>query len=300
MSRGADFVPAVTLADNRVMPSLGLGTYRLKGELCQTIIKEAIRAGYRLIDTAAVYKNEAEIGAAIAELIAKSEISRSDIFITSKIAPKDQGYDKAYKAVSDALVRFGPAIQYIDLMLIHWPGTQGLHIEHAKNPVNRRETWRALEQHHRERRIRSIGVSNFTVVHLQDLLAHAAIRPVVNQFELHPLLYQRGLVDFCSGHSIQVEAYASLGEGRLVNGDVEILPLKSICQSHNVTPAQALLRWAVHHGWVVIPKASSTARLHENLEIFRFKLSPEEIKSLDDISRLIEPTRFCWDPTSVS
>ncbi|KAF9967573.1 hypothetical protein BGZ70_009040 [Mortierella alpina] len=234
-----------TLSNGIQMPSVGLGTYRVRDQdTLDTCILEALRAGYRLIDTAAVYKNEAAIGNSIKRILEENLVpglTRADIFLTSKLAPKDQGYDACYKAVLESLQNL--QMDYIDLYLIHWPGTSKLKLPDPQNATNRMESWHALEDLYRVKKLRSIGVSNYTVHHLTQLverprrdhhhatlssadrsiaptstasLARTMVVPHVHQFEMHPRLLQRDLLEFCRHHRIQVQAYSSLGEGRLI------------------------------------------------------------------------------------
>ncbi|KAI8802371.1 aldo-keto reductase [Cladochytrium replicatum] len=294
------FVPSCQLANGVSMPVLALGTYRLKGESAQRVLTEAIEIGYRSIDTASVYKNEADLGFALRELLSKAKITREELFITTKIAPRDQGEEKAYKAVLDSLSRLGPDIRYLDLVLIHWPGTQGLHVESPKNIENRLGTWRALERHLREQRVRAIGVSNFTIAHLESLCKVARVIPHVNQFEMHPLLDQRDLVQYCLSNGIKVQAYSPLGEGRFVNGDVEIAELGRIAERYGVSKAQVLIRWGTAKGAAVVVKASSRERLMENFASFSIRLNEKDVGLLESAGAGMGEMRFCWDPTKVA
>ncbi|KAJ3038544.1 hypothetical protein HDV00_000549 [Rhizophlyctis rosea] len=329
-------IPSLTLSNGVAMPALGLGTYRLKGEACRRAVKDAILEGYRLIDTAAVYKtkvkNEEDIGAVIHELLQAGVVRREELFITTKIAPRDQGEEKAYAAALESLRKLGPSVGCtetltctlpvhnslttptttdIDLLLIHWPGTQGLPITSPQNASNRHGTYRALERLHAEQKARAIGVSNFTIPHLQSLLAVCTIPPHVNQFEFHPLLYatQAELVAFCGRHGIQMQAYSSFGEGRLVGleegrmvveGVEEVLRRKGADRGGGaVTRAQVLLKWGMERCGGVVPKASNRERLRENLGSVDVKLSPEELDLIDRATEGSEDVRFCWDPNAV-
>ncbi|KAF7732795.1 hypothetical protein EC973_000069 [Apophysomyces ossiformis] len=176
--------------------------------------------------------------------------------------------------VNDSLQRLG--LEYLDLYLIHWPGTSKKKLSDPKNRENRTESYRALEQLHREGKLRHIGVSNYTAAHLQYLLENCDIVPHVHQFELHPCLYQPDILSICTQHQIQVQAYSSLGEGRLVDGSIRLEELERIANGLHVTSAQVLLRWAVQHGWAVIPKSKSSTRVQQNADIFSFDLSAEK------------------------
>jgi len=190
-------------------------------------------------------------------------------------------------------------LDYIDLFLIHWPGTQKLKQHDSRNALNRSSSWAALERLHVEGKLRAIGVSNYTSTHLTELLAGCTVRPHVHQFELHPLLYQRELVSLCERNGVHVQAYSSLGEGRLINGEMVLPALQEVVARYpQKTAAQVLLRWAVQHGWGVIPKSKNPERVKDNGNIFGFQLTEEEMRSLDSLSES-NSRRFCWDPSDV-
>ncbi|KAG1404542.1 hypothetical protein G6F60_004253 [Rhizopus arrhizus] len=287
------------LSNGNDIPILGLGTYRMKAkEELMPIITEAVLSGYRLIDSATVYKNEEVLGAILKDIFADPtfKIQRKDLFITSKLSPQHQGYDKCYKAVNDSLQRFG--LEYFDLYLIHWPGTSKKQLNDPINAENRIGSYKALEQLYREGKVKQIGVSNFTSKHLNELLQVCEVIPHVHQFELHPCLYQPELLEICQKNNIQVQAYSSLGEGKLVNGEVKVDGLEEIAQRLQVSPAVVLLRWAVQHDWIIIPKSKTPERVKENAKSLEVKLSEEDMKLLDNIHKT-KPHRFCWDPTNV-
>ncbi|TPX62885.1 hypothetical protein PhCBS80983_g00166 [Powellomyces hirtus] len=277
------------------MPVIGLGTYRSKGDNCRNVVKEAIRCGYRLIDTAAVYKNEEAVGAAVAELIALGEVAREDLFITTKISPRDQGYEKAYSAALESL--------HLDCLLLHWPGSSGRRVDDPRNMANRHESWRALERLYAEKKVRAIGVSNFNQYHLENLLgeAGATIVPHVNQFEFHPAIYpiQASLTFYLEAKEIQPQAYSSFGEGALLNGSTIIKGVLEIAEARKATVAQVLLKWAMQHGFLVIPKTTSSQRLAENLASGDIELSPEDMIILNSSFTLESAQRFCWDSTFI-
>ncbi|KAG0168009.1 hypothetical protein DFQ29_000166, partial [Apophysomyces sp. BC1021] len=239
------------------------------------VMKEAIRAGYRLIDTATVYKNEEPIGRVLEDIFKDESlgVQRKDLFVTSKLSTKDQGYDACYKAVNNSLQRLG--LDYLDLYLIHWPGTSKTKLSDPKNRTNRAESYRALEQLYREGKVRHIGISNYTAVHLERLINTCEIIPHVHQFELHPCLYQPELLAICAQHHIQVQAYSSLGEGRLVDGSIRLEGLEQIAKRLSVTPAQVLLRWAIQHKRAIIPKSKTPERVRQNGDVFSFELSDQ-------------------------
>ncbi|KAL1915848.1 uncharacterized protein VTP21DRAFT_6236 [Calcarisporiella thermophila] len=290
----------LTLNCGRSMPVLGLGTYRMKDpQQIKSVVRAAIESGYRLIDSATGYGNEASIGEVLRELFADPALNlkREDVFIASKLAPKDQGYDACTRAVEKSLQNFG--VEYIDLYYIHWPGTQGLKPEDPRNAENRRESWRALEQLYKQGKLRAIGVSNYTVEHLNQLLSHCEIPPAACQFEIHPLYHDLPLINLCRERGIQVQAYSSLGEGHLVREDGIVLPqIYKIAAWHEKTPAQILLRWAVQHGYGIIPKSTSEERVRENADVFGFQLTEDEMEVIDSLSAKY-PRKFCWDPIKV-
>ena len=210
--------------------------------------------------------------------------------MTSKLSPADHGHQNAREAFLDTLEDLG--LDYLDLYLIHWPACQGIPVSSDLNAVKRRESWKALEALYKEGRVRAIGVSNYTVEHLKQLLEYAEIVPQVNQVELHPLLQQRELVDFCKQHNIVVQPYSSLGQGRLLEAE-EVLQL---AKKRNKSAAAVCLRWAVQKGFPVIPKTIKASRLLENTKVFEWELSKDEMEMLDSLE---SGTHFCWDPTSI-
>lgn len=268
----------VKLNTGAQIPAIGFGTWkiRLNGS-AQRAVAEALAAGYRHIDTARIYGNEKGVGRAIAN----SGIARKDLFVTTKLWNGDQGYDKALKAFDGSLERLG--LDYVDLYIIHWPVTG-----------KRQESWKALEQIHRSGRARAIGVSNYTVKHLQELLAGSDITPAVNQVEFHPFIYkdQRPLLDFCKSKGIVLEAYSPLAHGKKLHEQL----LVEIAAFYHRSTAQILLRWAIQHGTVPLVKSTHRERMLENLAVFDFELSPETMGAIDNLS---DGTRICWDPTNV-
>lgn len=249
------------------MPGLGFGTWQLAdGKETVGSVSEALRAGYRLIDTAKIYGNEKSVG----EAVRASKISREEIFVTTKLWNSDQGYDSAIAAFGEGLNKLG--LEYVDLYLIHWPG---------HNASRRLDSWRALVQIYEKKKAKSIGVSNFMVNHLEELLTKGSIVPAINQIEFHPFIYDKQLpiLEFCKARGIVVEAYSPLDHGHNMNDTT----LRSIASQHNKSVAQVMLRWAIQHGTVPIPKSSHLQRIRENLDIFDFKLSSEEIKAIDEL-----------------
>ncbi len=247
------------------------------GRQAKQAVTSALEIGYRLIDTARIYMNERHVGAAIRE----SNLVRSDIFVTTKLWNFNQGAKKPRKAFDKSLKRLG--LDYIDLYMIHWPV-----------PDKRQESWLALEQIYKEGRAKAIGVSNYTVKHLEELLATASVVPAVNQVEFHPFLYeeQAELLEFCKQHGIIVEAYSPLAHGHRMDDPV----LVRVAASHGKSVPQVMLRWAVQHGTVPIPKSTNPERIRENFEIFNFELSANEIL---DINGLSDGLRTCWNPENL-
>lgn len=263
----------VKLANGVEMPRLGLGVWKAKdGEEVQNAVKAAIQTGYRLIDTAAVYKNEEGVGKAIKE----SGVSREDLFITTKVWNDDQGYDSTLQAFEESRKKLG--LEYIDLYLIHWP-VKGKY----------KETWKALEKLYEDGLVKAIGVSNFQVHHLKDLLSDAKVKPMVNQVEFHPYLTQKELLSYCNEENIQLEAWSPLMQGEVVRVDV----IKELAEKYGKTPAQIVLRWDLQHGVVTIPKSVKEHRIRENADVFDFELSQEDMDKLDALNK---NHRFGPDP----
>jgi diketogulonate reductase-like aldo/keto reductase len=258
------------------MPLLGLGVYLMRpGTETYQAVKAALKIGYRLIDTASFYRNEEDVGRAVRD----STVPREAVFITTKLWNDDHGYDTALRAFDASLKRLG--FGYIDLYLIHFPV-----------PNLRQESWRALEKILDSGRARAVGVSNYTEGHLKELLRQSSVVPAVNQVEFSPFLYQRNLLEFCRSKGIRLEAYAPLTAGRRLHDP----RITAIARKHGRTNAQILLRWAVQHEVVVIPKATHADRIAENARIFDFELTSEEVSALDGLH---DGFRSSWDPTSV-
>lgn len=255
----------ITLHNGVKMPQLGFGVFKVKnGSETVESVKKAIEVGYRSIDTSAVYENEEGVGQAIRE----SGIPREELFITSKVWNTDQGYETTLQAFDDSLKRLG--LEYLDLYLIHWPGKDKY-----------LETWKALEKLYNEGKVKSIGVSNFHVHHLEKLLANSEIKPVVNQIELHPLLTQVEIRDYCEKHDIKVEAWSPLGRGSLI----EEPTINHIAKKHGKSSAQVLIRWHLQHEIVVIPKSITPSRIEENAQVFDFSLSLNEMNQIDALNK---------------
>lgn len=258
------------------IPILGLGTYKSNvGIETQNAVSYALEAGYRLIDTAKIYNNEKDIGIAIK----KSSIPRDDIFITTKLWNADHGEVAAYKACESSLKKL--QTNYIDLYLIHWP------VEKL-----RLESWKAMEQLLADGKCRAIGVSNFMVHHLKELLENANIIPAVNQVEFHPFLFNKDLLEFCRNNTILLEAYSPLTKSKKIN-DISLL---NIATNYSVTPAQLLIRWGLQHEIVEIPKSTKKERIVENADVFNFTITSEDMRKLDALN---ENYHSAWDPTNI-
>ncbi|MCR8867818.1 aldo/keto reductase [Peribacillus frigoritolerans] len=255
----------ITLHNGVKMPQLGFGVFKVKnGNETVESVKNAVEVGYRAIDTAAIYENEEGVGQAIREC----GVPREELFITSKVWNTEQGYDTTLKAFEDSLNRLG--LEYLDLYLIHWPGKDKY-----------LETWRALEKLYKDGKVKSIGVSNFHIHHLENLLANSEVKPVVNQIELHPLLTQVEIRDYCAKHEIKVESWSPLGRGNLL----EEPTINHIAKKHGKSPAQVLIRWHLQHDLVVIPKSITPSRIKENAQVFDFSLSLNEMNQIDALNK---------------
>jgi diketogulonate reductase-like aldo/keto reductase len=264
----------VELSHGGPMPVLGLGVYQTgQGEGTRNAVRWALDAGYRHVDTAALYGNEREVG----EAVRASGIPRAELFVTTKLWNSDHGYDRALAAFDESTRRLG--LEYVDLYLIHWP-VEGL----------RHDSWRALERLLSEGRTRAIGVSNYTIAHLEELLRGCQTPPAVNQVEFSPFLYQRRLLQYCRSHGIRLEAYSPLTKGRML-GDERLV---SLAERYGRSPAQVLIRWALQHDLIVIPKSADKKRIEENASVFDFELTSEDVTRLDGLDENLHTT---WDPT---
>lgn len=253
----------VILTNGVSMPILGFGTFKIpNGNVTVDSVRTALSLGYRHIDTAAIYGNEESVG----EAIRQSGLNRNELFITTKLWNSDHGYDSTFRAFDKSLEKLG--LDYIDLYLIHWP-----------KPLNLL-TWRAMENIYLEKRVRAIGVSNFHIPHLLDLLSSCRILPMVNQVEFHPHLIQPLLLKYCQYNEIQYEAWSPLMQGQAVS----IPLLQKMAEKYGRTVAQIVLRWDIQMGVVTIPKSINPDRIRENFEIFDFEISEEDMKQISSLN----------------
>jgi diketogulonate reductase-like aldo/keto reductase len=265
---------AATLRNGSEMPWLGLGTWHADGEELEQAIAYALALGYRHIDTAAGYGNERSVGSGIRQ----SGLRREDVFLTTKVQNRHQSHASVLRAFDASLARL--ETDYVDLYLIHWPSAKS------------RERWRALERIHADGRAKAIGVSNFLVSHLQDLLAVAEVPPMVNQAEFHPRLVQPELRAFCRANDIQFESTSPLMRGAVL----EIPELRELAAAYGRTVPQLVLRWNLQHGVAAIPKSVERERIEENLRVFDFTIADVDMRRIDELDR---GQRLSGDPSSV-
>jgi len=259
-------IPSVTLNNGVRMPQLGFGVFQVSDDDTTAAVSAALSAGYRSIDTAAIYGNEAGTGRALAE----SGIAREELFVTSKVWVADLGYDATLAAYESSLEKLG--LDYLDLYLIHWP---------APATDGYLESWRALEKLLRDGRVRAIGVSNFLPEHLDKLVGLGGTVPAVNQVELHPALQQRDVAGSNAAHGVATEAWSPLAQGAVLGEPA----VTAIAAEHGVTPAQVILRWHLQQGRIIIPKSVTPARIRENLDVFGFELADTELAAIDALER---------------
>lgn len=257
-------IPAITLNNGVTIPQVGFGTFQVAEDDTQRVVESALETGYRHIDTAAGYYNEAGVGAALRA----SGLPREDVFVTTKLRNGNQGYEAALAAFEAS--RAALDVEQVDLYLIHWPvPSAGLYVE----------TWRAFEKLLADGAVRAIGVSNFLPEHLETLLAETDVVPAVNQIEVHPTFQQRHLVEVSRAAGIAVEAYSPLGRG----ADLGSPEVTAIAAAHGVTPAQVVLRWHLQQGTVVIPKSNTPERIAANLDVVGFELTDDEVAQVTSL-----------------
>jgi diketogulonate reductase-like aldo/keto reductase len=272
--REAAAIPSVTLNDENTIPVIGLGVGELSDSETEQAVSTALEAGYRLIDTAAAYGNEEAVGRAIAA----SGVPRSEMFVTTKLATHDQGFQSSQDAVKASLERLG--LDYVDLYLIHWPGGDASKYVHS---------WGGLMKRREDGDTRSIGVANFHPEHLSTVIDLSYFTPAINQIELHPLLNQAALRATNAEYGIVTEAYGPLGVGRLLDNPA----IATMAQAHGKTPAQVLIRWSIQLGNVVIPRSATPDRIKSNLDVFDFELTDDEMATLNGLD---SGTRFRPNP----
>ncbi|KFA94196.1 aldo/keto reductase [Archangium violaceum] len=264
---------SIQLNDGRSIPQVGLGVWQSSNEQAALAVRTALEAGYRHVDTAAIYDNEKGVG----EGLRASGVKREEVFITTKLWNSAQGGDSALEAFDQSLKRLG--LDYVDLYLIHWPAPRkGLYVE----------SWKALKRLKEEGRARSIGVSNFTAEHLDRIIGETGIVPVLNQIELHPRFQQKALREAHARHNIVTQSWSPLGQGQLLSDPV----IGQLAARHKRTPAQVVIRWHIDNGLVVIPKSVTPARIKENFDVFGFRLDAEDmarIAKLDSANGRIGP-----------
>jgi diketogulonate reductase-like aldo/keto reductase len=261
------------LATGASIPQVGLGVWQSpQGAPTREAVAVALELGYRHVDTARIYRNEADVGAAIRA----SSVGRSELFVTTKLWNDDHGYDAALRALDASLGRLG--LDYVDLYLVHWPV-----------PGVRRESWRALERAFADGKAKAIGVSNYLVPHLRELLGEAKVKPHVNQIELTPFLQRRDTRTLCHEHGIVVEAYSPLTRGQRFDDPV----VREVARAAKRTPAQVLLRWGIQHGHVILPKSVTRSRIAENAAVFDFALDSAQLARLDGLEQGLATG---WDP----
>ena len=259
-------IPLIELNDGEHIPQLGFGVWQVSNEEVTPAVSEAIKAGYRSIDTAQGYDNEEGVGVAIRA----ADVDRDELFVTSKLRTKNLGYDEALRGYDESLKKLG--LDDLDMLLIHWP---------APALDKYVDTWRALIRLKQEGRVRSIGVSNFLPEYLDRIIAETGVVPVINQIETHPQYQQRHLRDYHKRHRIQLESYSPLGSGAVLDNEA----VEKIASRHGKSAAQIIIRWHLQEGLVVIPKSVTPERIRQNLDVFDFELTAEdmaEIAKLDD------------------
>ncbi|MBK5462193.1 aldo/keto reductase [Peribacillus butanolivorans] len=258
-----------TLHNGVKMPWFGLGVFKVEeGPELVNAVKVAIKHGYRSIDTAAIYGNEEGVGQGIREGLKEAGISREDLFVTSKVWNADLGYESTIAAYETSLKKLG--LEYLDLYLIHWP-VEGKY----------KEAWKALETLYKEGKVKAIGVSNFQIHHLKDVIKDAEVKPMVNQVECHPRLTQKEVQAFCKEQGIQLEAWSPLMQGELLDNEV----LQEIATKHGKSVAQVILRWDLQNGIVTIPKSTKEHRIVENSSVFDFELTEEDMNRISELNQ---------------
>lgn len=261
----------VQFYNGRTMPKIGLGTYRVKdSDECRESVKYAIEQGYRSIDTAMIYGNEETVGQGIKEGLESTGLSREDLFITSKLWLTDFGRQNVEEAYRQSVEKLG--LDYLDLYLMHWPGT---------NEAVMIDTWRGMEDLYKQNQVKNIGVSNFTPEHFEALLAQVSIKPVINQVEFHPYLTQNKLRKYLEAQNIIMESWSPLMNSQILHDEV----INEVANEVGKTPAQVVIRWNIQHDVVVIPKSVTPHRIEENLDVWNFELSDNQMERIDQLNQ---------------
>ncbi|APT16043.1 MULTISPECIES: aldo/keto reductase [Staphylococcus] len=261
----------VQFYNGRTMPKIGLGTYRVKdSDECRESVKHAIEQGYRSIDTAMIYGNEETVGQGIKEGLKSTGLSREDLFITSKLWLTDFGRQNVEEAYRQSVEKLG--LDYLDLYLMHWPGT---------NEAVMIDSWRGMEDLYKQNQVKNIGVSNFTPEHFEALLAQVSIKPVINQVEFHPYLTQNKLRKYLEAQNIIMESWSPLMNSQILHDDV----INEVANEVGKTPAQVVIRWNIQHDVVVIPKSVTPHRIEENLDVWNFELSDNQMERIDQLNQ---------------
>ena len=273
-------VPDITLSDGNAIPQIGLGVLRIDDEGVTPVVESALAAGYRHIDGAAGYNNEAGVGRALAAAGYTTGEQRQSLWVTTKLRDSEQGYDSARKAFDRQLGLL--QLEYVDMYMLHWP-----------TPFDWRsgETWKAFDEFRAEGRVKTLGVCNFLPGHIHMLIRATAVTPSVNQIELHPTWQQREVVAYCKEHGIAIEAYSPMARGADLNAGNGAI--ERIAAAHGVSPAQVILRWHIENGTIIIPKSVHAERQQENLDLFGFELTADEHAAIDALDG---PTRAGHDP----
>ncbi|MCI2891401.1 aldo/keto reductase [Staphylococcus hominis] len=253
------------------MPMLGLGTFRVENDdTCKEAVKHAIESGYRSIDTAKVYGNEEQVGQGIKEGLESTGLNREDIFVTSKLFFEDFGRENVAQAYETSIQKLG--LDYLDLYLVHWPGT---------NEAVMIDTWKSMEDLYKDNKVKNIGVSNFNPDHFEALLAQVSIKPVINQVEFHPYFTQEKLRTYLEAQNIYMESWSPFMNAQILNDET----LNEIGKEVNKSAAQVIIKWNMQHNVVVIPKSVTSSRIEENIDVFDFELSEEQMKRIDDLNK---------------
>ena len=253
------------------MPMLGLGTFRVENDdTCKEAVKHAIESGYRSIDTAKVYGNEEQVGQGIKEGLESTGLNREDIFVTSKLFFEDFGRKNVAQAYETSIQKLG--LDYLDLYLVHWPGT---------NEAIMIDTWKGMEDLYKDNKVKNIGVSNFNPDHFEALLAQVSIKPVINQVEFHPYFTQEKLRKYLEAQNIYMESWSPFMNAQILNDET----LNAIGKEVNKSAAQVIIKWNMQHNVVVIPKSVTSSRIEENIDVFDFELSAEQMKRIDDLNK---------------